>query len=103
LQASQDRKVDDIKEQIKDQLDCVINEMKSEMENRIKSLQEKVKKWSGRNCPELTALEVLQTLDESRKAEHQSIGIDIQAQAIQEPNQSGIVDWKPDWRPYERS
>jgi len=44
MQASQDRKLDDIKGQIKDQeqkLDCVINELKSEMKNRMGTLEEK--------------------------------------------------------------
>jgi len=45
MEASQDRKLDDIKGQIKDQeqkLDCGINELKSEMENRMGTLEEKV-------------------------------------------------------------
>jgi len=42
MQASKDRKLDDIRGQIKDQLDCVINEMKIEMENKIIPLEEKV-------------------------------------------------------------
>lgn len=61
MQASQDRKTDDIKGQIKGQLVCVISEMKSEMENRLEFFGSKrdpyclrsygKNKWSGRNCP----------------------------------------------------
>jgi len=45
MQASQDRKLDYIKGQIEDQepkLDCVINELKSEMEHKMESMEEKV-------------------------------------------------------------
>lgn len=35
MKTSQNQKLDDIKRQIKDQLDCVIKEMKSEMEHMM--------------------------------------------------------------------
>jgi len=54
MKLSQDQKLEDIKGQIKDQLNCVINEMKGEMENRMEALEEKVTKTieevTGRIC-----------------------------------------------------
>lgn len=50
MQANQDSKFDDLKGQLKDQeekLDCVISELKNEMETRIETLEEKVDKRIG--------------------------------------------------------